>query len=157
MLKEIIDVSKADLTQLGKVYHLDRAANSGAGWESTITPDTPVRENWKIGFVRSIQLPVSVDKMERHLTTKEAMMAASDDIVVALAPASGEKADDAPDMKKLICVLLKPGDVLVVKKGVWHSACYGYNHPAMYYFMFEDLNEPVIWTKIIDGPCEIRL
>ena len=157
MRKEIIDISKADLTQIGKIYHLDRAANSGVGWESTISSDPPVEGNCKIGFVRSIQLPVSVEKMEMHLTTEEAMIAASDDIVVALAPATGGKADDAPDIKDLICVLLKPGDVLVVKKGVWHSACYGYCRPAMYYFMFEDLNEPVIWTKIIDGPCEIRL
>lgn len=157
MRKEITDISKVDLTQLGRIYHLDRAANSGAGWESTITCDIPVKGNCKVGFVRSIQLPVFVDKMERHSTTEEAMMAASDDVVVALAPVTEGKADDAPDMKNLICVLLKPGDVLVVKKGVWHSACYGYNNPAMYYFMFEDLNESVIWTRIIDGPCEIRL
>lgn len=155
MIKKILNVDYIDLNNIGRVYHLDVAAKRGDGWESTVSAEAILSGECKIGLVRSEKLPVSVASMERHFTTEEAMIATNEAIVVAVAPDTSSGAEDVPHIEDVLCILLKAGDVFVINKGVWHSACYGLNESALYYFLYEDYDEEIIWTKIKEEPCEI--
>lgn len=157
MIKNIVEADKADLSQLGYVIHLDQAAKRTDSWESTVSAKNIMDGACKIGLVRSEKLPIVIDKMERHMMTKEVMIAAEESIVVAVAPSISDDVSESPLIQNIICVLLKPGDVFVINNGVWHSACYGIDKKAMYYFLFEDSEEPLIWKEIEGGVCEIRV
>lgn len=72
--------------------------------------------------------------MERHMLTEEPQFCGDGPMVLTVAKSDPEKCPEAGDVKAFI---MKPGDVAVLAKGIWHDANHGVekDRDILYYFM----------------------
>ena len=55
-------------------------------------------------------------------------------------------------------VILLPGEVIVLNKGIWHDACHGINKSVRYYWLDEEYEgEPTEWVDICGGFMELHV
>ena len=92
-------------------------------------------------------------EMERHLHTQEAQIPAGEAIVFCLAQAC----DGAPKAEDVVPVILRPGFVFVIHRGVWHSASHGIGGAVRYYWQaLAYVNEPTVWEEIEGGVVRVE-
>ncbi|HOJ11929.1 MAG TPA: hypothetical protein PK733_15245 [Clostridiales bacterium] len=157
MKMKVVPIQEIDIRKYGRFYYLDCAAKRGDGWESTISSEEIMNSPCHIGLVRSQSIPISISSLERHITTKEVMITTTTEVVVALATTDVDDSTVAPHINQVECISLPAGSILIINERIWHSACYGLTENALYYFIYSKTDEPVIWTKIKGGVCEITV
>ncbi|MCW5710659.1 ureidoglycolate lyase [Shinella sp.] len=102
----------------------------------------------------STPAPCFVKSMERHFHTKEALFACGSPIVLAVADTKSE----APEAKDVKAIVLREGDLVILKEGIWHDACHGLGVPTCYYWYAEC--DPAItdpWVAISGGPINLLI
>lgn len=70
--------------------------------------------------------------MERHFLTEEPQFCGDGDMILTVADSDPEKYPMEQDVKAF---LMKPGDLAVLGRGIWHDANHGTDKDTMYYFM----------------------
>lgn len=154
-----VPVSKIDFSKYGIYYDMNKDSGNvwtsqGDGWFDIRTQGPIINTSGSLGITQGSPLPCKVGKMERHLHTQEALFCLTDPIVVAIANSGEDKQPRAADIE---AVIIQPGEVIVLNKGVWHDACHGLNKSVRYYWLAEEYeNEPTEWVDIIGGPIELR-
>lgn len=106
-----------------------------------------------LGMTRADAAPWTCRQMERHPRTQEALFCAGTPIVLAVAPA-GAGAAPATDM--IEAFVIRPGQLAVMDRGVWHDACRGLDAPTAYYWSAVCGLGPDPWVAPDAGPVEIR-
>ena len=158
------NILSMDFSPYGQAYDLSIHSEdgssvraSGDGWSCASTPGGIAGERACLGYVESVQVPVQVFKLERHMHTSEAIFAVSGPVVFAAAPPNGR---EQPDISSVEAVLLPPGTVAVLSPGVWHSPCFGVDGPGKYFYMSSqepspsgDAGSP--WADITGGPVSL--
>lgn len=127
----------------------------GDGWSDAYTRDPLTRENPHLGMTSVPGAPFISTTMERHANVQEALLPASDAIVLAVAQDSGAAAPDIADVQAF---LIPPGMAVVLDRGVWHDACRGAEGPTTYYWL-SSCNDAGSspWTPISGGTVHIRV
>ncbi|WP_183192593.1 ureidoglycolate lyase [Brevibacillus fluminis] len=153
-----VPVSAIDFSKFGTYFSMKEEAENlllskGDGWEDRRTNAPLLRTSGSLGVTLGSPAPCEVRAMERHLHTEEAIFCMADPIVVALAHSAGSK----PLLSDIQVVVLTPGDVIVLRHGVWHDACHGINKSAHYYWMATESDEQTEWIDIVGGPLEVAL
>lgn len=160
-----VSIEKMDFRPFGCFYNLKEIGGTGTvnrsegpdykdGYTQTPVIDRP----GSLGMTISKPLPFIAEEMERHLHTQEALFCAGEPIVFLVAPASeeAERLEKGPNAEDTIAVLLKPGQVAVLNRGVWHSPAHGLCGETAYYWMAEAYDdEPTVWKKIEHGPVTV--
>ena len=97
--------------------------------------------------------------MERHMLTEEPQFGGDGEMVLTVADSDPDRYPEAGDVKAFI---MKPGDVVVLAKGIWHDANHGTKegHDVLYYFMATN-KEPdnfreIEWVKISPEPVLVE-
>lgn len=152
-------VSSIDFSEYGKYYNMSNQPHNvvrseGNGWEDSMTNTPLIHSEGHLGLTIGSPLPSKTYKMERHLHTEEALFCMADPIVLALANSGNRKQPRAEDIKAII---IHPGEVIVLKEGIWHDACHGIDGMVPYYWFAQVLDTPTEWIEIADGPVEIRV
>lgn len=99
-------------------------------------------------------------KMERHVLGEEVLLCADDDMVLTLAATDPEGAPAADDVA---CFYMRPGDMVVLKKGIWHDANRGVEKDTLYYFFAQDTTglpgreRETEWVAIAPEPVQVRM
>jgi ureidoglycolate lyase len=125
----------------------------GEGYSDGFTKQPLIDRPGSLGLTCASAVPYTIEKMERHLHTREAMMCAGEPIAFLAAPAC----DDAPEEADVRAFLLEPGQVVVLERGIWHSPAFGIQGPAAYYWMAEAYEgEPTVWKAIKGGPVRLN-
>lgn len=165
--KYAVPAEKAGFEQFGVIYDLNSDSENpdkkvkfseGTDYKDGYTVNPVVDRPVSIGMTTSSPMPFTAEKMERHLHTWETLMCISEPIVFLAAPAtSGSLSeDDCPEAEDTVAVLLKPGQVAVLNRGVWHSPAHGLNKESAYYWMAEAYDdEPTVWREILYGPVQV--
>jgi hypothetical protein len=54
---------------------------------------------------------------------------------------------------------MEPGDLVVLKPGVWHDACHAADKHAMYFFLSYSNGDPseTAWIAVSPAPVRVRL
>jgi len=53
-------------------------------------------------------------------------------------------------------IIVHPGEIIVLNRGIRHDACHGIGKEVHYYWMATELeSEPNIWVDIDGGPVEL--
>ncbi|WP_181995532.1 ureidoglycolate lyase [Clostridium sp. AM58-1XD] len=124
------------------------------GWECWMTPGLCMEHPAGLGYTMVGGMPLEVDSMEVHNLTTEMLMCGDKPIVLAVADSdphgTGAKAED------IRAFLISPGEIVVLKKGIWHDACRGADGDSYYYFMARNL-EPAVFVPIIGEPVLVEL
>ena len=104
-------------------------------FESYMVEELHMRGQTKIGI--TICQPGDFDSisMERHFLTEEALFCGDADTVLTVANSDPEGAPKADDVTAFY---MRPGDLVVLNKEIWHDANHGVDTETMYYFMISD-------------------
>lgn len=156
VVKKAVEITSIDYGKFGILYNLsgngENTGNtnysSGDGWEDTDTGISLMDTLGSLGYTLGSGTPFLAEEMERHQHTQEAQIPAGEPIVFCLAPAG----EGAPEARDVIPVILRPGHVFVIHRGVWHTSSHGLNGPARYYWQaLVYVNEPTVWERIGGG------
>ena len=54
---------------------------------------------------------------------------------------------------------LEPGDLVVMKRGIWHDACHAAEGTAQYYFLSHSDSDPdeTAWKAVQPAPVQVAL
>lgn len=77
--------------------------------------------------------------MERHFLTMEPQFCGDGDMVLTVADSDPEI---CPREEDVVAFLMKPGDVAVLNRGIWHDANHGVDKDTLYYFLAENSTDP---------------
>ena len=102
-----------------------------------------------IGMTVSSPMPFIAQEMERHLHTWQTLMCISEPVVFLAAPETdGSLSDnDRPNAEDTVAVILKPGQVAVLNRGVWHSPAHGLKKESAYYWMAEAYDDERLYGE----------
>lgn len=159
MILKAVDARDIDFTPYGRLFNMCEA---GEGLHYTDTPDysdactaQPVIDTLaSLGCTKSCGVPFTAKEMERHFHTQEAQMPTDQPIVFLVAPATEGPRPHARDVR---AVIIPKGYVVVLERGVWHSASHGLYSEGRYYWMANVYRgEPTEWQPIEDGPITVE-
>lgn len=125
----------------------------GKGWGDGFTKAPLIAGSGHLGMTQGGSTPWHCAEMERHDNTEEALFCITAPVVLAVAPAS---LAPAPRRDEIEAFVISPGQVVVIKRGVWHDACRGLSCPAPYFWMAVCGLGGRPWTPIEGGPLLIR-
>lgn len=144
-----------NFSRFGTVYDLSNDTDPkaiwtlGDGWSDGFTRTPLMTGSGHLGITRGAGAPWLCAAMERHPGTEEAIFCAAQPVVLAVAPASDA---DAANRDEIEAFVIAPGQVVVMRRGVWHDACRGVSGPAAYYWMaICGLGESP-WVPVAGGP-----
>ena len=104
----------------------------------------------------TIDPPVEVDSMERHMSTEEVLFAGDKPIILSIANSDPY---GMPQAKDVVSLLMEPGDLVVMKRGIWHDACHAVEGHAQYYFLSYSNGDPdeTAWKQIQPAAVQVAL
>ncbi|HIY02311.1 MAG TPA: hypothetical protein IAA26_10765 [Candidatus Blautia faecipullorum] len=111
----------------------------------------------KLGITKcSNEKSFVIDSMERHLSSEEVQIVGNKPIILSVAdsdPSGNPRTED------VVSFLLQPGDVIVLKPGIWHDACHSTGGETMYYFLSLTNGEPseTAWLSVKPDPVSVEL
>lgn len=124
----------------------------GESYSDAYTKAALLDRHASLGRTVGAALPRTVESMERHQHTQEAMLSITEAVAFLVARESG----NAPKAEDVKAFILRPSQIVVLKRGVWHSPAFGILRKAAYYWMAETYdNEPTVWRAIEGGPVEL--
>lgn len=153
-----VSIKDFDFTPYGRYWNLrtERGVKTEK-YEAYMTIDPPVERPLRFGMTTCENGDTFVvDSMERHLSTEEVLFAGDKPIILSLAgsdPAGNPKAED------VVNLLMEPGDLVVIKRGIWHDACHAVEGSAMYYFLSYSSSDPseITWLPVSPAPVTVQL
>lgn len=112
----------------GKVIDLPEGAPSkaGDGWDCwSYVQMMDVHEPIGMGLVVTKSREPVVASMERHVSREELLLAFDQEIIQPVAECADiDDPHECPDARTVRCFVIKPGQAIVIGRGVWHSPAY---------------------------------
>lgn len=155
---EITDIDWSPYGRLlplnGEAAHVGTTTRwEGADYVSYETNQALLDTVGTLGRTTSSALPCMISQLERHLHTEEAQIPVAEPIVLLV----GQANEEVPTAAQLKAVIVRPGMVFVLARGVWHSASHGLNRSEPYLWQaWVYPNEPSLWREIPDGPLQLQ-
>lgn len=158
------DIAGAEFAPFGRVLVMapthgvdvtppDLVVSHGDQYDDCRTRDPLISTNGSLGMTLGSATPCRTARMERHFHTEEAIFCLADPVVLVVAPATG---DDAPNAADVRAFIIRPGIVAVMRAGTWHDACHGIDQPATYYWQATCRDDIVsAWVEIEGGPVTV--
>lgn len=138
---QIQELTPQAFAPYGKVIDLPGGAPSktGDGWDCWSYVQM-LDANVPIGFglvVTRRREPV-VAAMERHVSREELLLTFDREIIQPVARCADiDDPEERPDPATTMCFKIKPGQAIVIGRGVWHSPAYAAGDDARYLFGIE--------------------
>ncbi len=110
--------------------------------------DTPAH----LGFTIGQSAPYTIQSMEKHDHTEEALFSMSEPFIVCFAKSRGALPPQAEDVR---AVILRQGDVIVLARNIWHDAGHGMGKAASYYYLASRGMGPAEWVRIDGNPVSV--
>ncbi|MFD2332927.1 ureidoglycolate lyase [Cohnella sp. GCM10020058] len=125
----------------GKVIDLPDGdpSKSGDGWDcwsyiQMLDVSVPIG----FGLVVTQRRDSIVDAMERHVSREELLLTFDREIVQPVARCADiDDPEEQPDPASVRCFRIRPGQAIVIGRGVWHSPAYPAGDDARYLFGIE--------------------
>jgi ureidoglycolate lyase len=158
-----VEISSIDFSCFGILYdmtvlsgsNLNINHSSGVDWKDSNTTIPIIDTLAHIGYTIGSGCPFTTTMMEKHQHTQEALFCAGNPIIFLLGEDLGKK---SPNAKDIIPVILRPGQIAVLHRNVWHSSAHGLiNETAYYYLALCYKNEPTEWKEISNGPVAVEV
>lgn len=128
-----VRITKENFAPYGKYFNLyEERKNITEDFECYMCRELHVDEPMNFGITVCKAGNFNSVSMERHFLTEEPQFCGDADMVLTVADSDPEKCPLEDDVKAFI---MKPGDLAVLKKGIWHDANHGIDKDTLYYFM----------------------
>lgn len=150
MIVKAVSIKEIDFSPYGTYFDMLNDGEKvyfgkGDVWKDYLTKSPLIDTGAHLGITKTASVPFVVDKMERHLYTEEALFCLNKPIVLTLAKNTGE---DFPRSENITAVILELGDVVSLKRGVWHDACRSLEGEAYYYYIASIPENDAHWIEV---------
>lgn len=154
-----VHISQIDFSRFGIYYDMKKDKNKvkhskGDGWEDFFTKvpvmDTPAH----FGLTLGLAAPFEVKKMERHFHTQEVLFCGAEPIILAVANSG---ISDSPKAEDIIAVIINPGELVMIERGIWHAACHGIDKETYYYYIATAGQESPQWIDVKGEPVTVEV
>ena len=134
MKSKAISIKDFDFTPYGRYFNLKSEREVTTDWyKAYMTNDQPIKMPMRFGITECAGLvPFTVKSMERHLSTEEILFAGDKPIVLSVADSDPK---GVPRTEDIVSLIMEPGDLVVMNRGIWHDACHAVYNDARYYFL----------------------
>ena len=158
MMTTPVSIKDFDFTPYGRYWDLHRERGvTTEKYSAFMTVDPPVERPLRFGLtVCENGSSFEVDSMERHLSTEEVLFAGDKPIILSVAASDPAGLPQAEDV---VSLLMEPGDLVVMKPGIWHDACHAVEQSAQYYFLSYSSGDPdeIAWKPVQPAPVPVKL
>ncbi|GGK02310.1 hypothetical protein GCM10007063_25780 [Lentibacillus kapialis] len=138
---QVIDLNKETFNNYGEVidYPNTPPPKKGDGWDCwNYIAMMDISEPIGMGLVNTKNREYVVDSMERHVSRDELLIPLEKEIFQPVADCIDiEDPDEKPHSDNVKCFRIKPGQGIVIKKGIWHSPAYPVDGDTTYLFAIE--------------------
>lgn len=138
---QIEDLTDHGFAPYGKVVDLPAAepSKTGEGWDCwSYIQMLDVSEPIGFGLVDTKRREFVVTAMERHVSREELLLTFDQEIVQPIARCINiDDPGECPDPATVKCFRIKPGQAIIINRGVWHSPAYPASGDARYLFAIE--------------------
>ncbi|MBV6713442.1 ureidoglycolate lyase [Paenibacillus chitinolyticus] len=158
---QIEELTEEAFAPYGKVVDMPAIdpSKSGDGWDCwSYVQMLDVWEPIGFGLVVTKRREFAVKAMERHVSREELLLTFDREIVQPVALCMDiDDPDESPDPSTVKCFRIKPGQAIVIHRGVWHSPAYPAADDARYMFGIEKkkdkFGDEMInpWVDFING------
>lgn len=153
-----VPVTKEGFAPFGRYINLlEIPARTSEDFIAHSTPEELTDEPMNLG-ITTCKASDQFDSisMERHMLTEEPQFCGDGEMVLTVADSDPDQYPREEDVRAFI---LKPGDVVVVSKGIWHDANHGVDRDTYYYFLAtnkepDNLRE-IEWVNIQPEPVRV--
>ncbi|ASN04254.1 ureidoglycolate lyase [Virgibacillus necropolis] len=143
MLKTVVVkyLNAEDFREFGKVIDIPNTPppKTGEGWDCwnyLAMMDTSVPMG--MGLVNTKERNFCVEAMERHVSREELLIPLEEEIIQPVAICQDiNDPEERPDSNTVQCFRIKPGQGIIINKGVWHSPAYPVSGDTTYLFAIE--------------------
>jgi ureidoglycolate lyase len=140
-LIQVEELTEESFKEYGKVVKIPNIPppKVGEGWDcwnyiSMMDVDTPIG----MGLVTTKERELYVDEMERHVSREELLLPMGKEIIQPVAKCLDiDDPNEKPDPSTVRCFRIKPGEAIIIAKGVWHSPAYPVSEDTTYMFAIE--------------------
>lgn len=137
----IEDLTGESFAPYGKVVDLPSGepSKAGDGWDCwSYIQMLDVSEPIGFGLVNTKRREFTVTAMERHVSREELLLTFDREIIQPVARCFDiDDPEERPDPSTVKCFRIKPGQAIVIHRGVWHSPAYPAGGDARYLFAIE--------------------
>ncbi len=149
-------ITKENFTPFGRYYNVfEERKTITEDFECYMLRELHVDEPMNFGITKCKAGDFNSVSMERHFLTEEPQFCGDGDMVLTVANSDPEKAPMEEDVRAFI---MKPGDLAVLHKGIWHDANHGVDKDTMYYFMATNKapdSRETEWIKVEPQPVHV--
>lgn len=155
-----VPITKEGFAPFGRYVNLlEIPARVSEDFTAHSTPGELVDEPMNLG-ITACKAAAQFDSisMERHMLTEEPQFCGDGAMVLTVADSDPDTCPKEEDVRAFI---MRPGDVAVVAKGIWHDANHGVDKDTYYYFLAtnkepDNLKE-IEWVEIQPGPVRVNV
>ena len=129
------DLNAAEFEPYGRVVELPsespHAEGPGWRWWGEILALEGDGRSWGVGYLELAPTPLFFDWAERHMRSREAVIATSGDLGVYVGPADHpEEPERIPPRERFRVFRVRSGSAVVLEPAVWHGAPFALDGPA---------------------------
>ena len=154
---EPIRITAGNFAAYGRYYNLRGEAGARlADGRTFVSRQRISGEPLKIGATAVAGGPFVSSKMERHTLSEELLICGDDEMVLTVADSDPEGAPRSRDVRAFI---MRPGDAVVLGRGIWHDANHGLHRDTTYFFLIPQRDfvaSEVKWTEIVPEAVPVR-
>ena len=135
---ELTAESFAPYGRLAEPYG-EKVTKEGENWicyspVDFVMPEAPMG----IGIVYSDEFPEKITGMERHVSREEVLWPTTQELIMLVDLPIYLGAEAAkPNVETTKAFRIKPGQVIIISRGTWHSPAFAVSGKAKYFFMVE--------------------
>lgn len=154
---EPIRITAGNFAAYGRYYNLrgEDGARLADG-RTFVSRERIGGEPLKIGATAVAGGPFVSLKMERHTLSEELLICGDDEMILTVADSDPEGAPQSRDVRAFI---MRPGDAVVLGRGIWHDANHGLHRDTTYFFLIPQRDfvaSEVKWTEIVPEAVPVR-
>lgn len=150
-------VTKENFARFGEYYNMREEGNTnGDVWKCFMTKETIIPETSHLGYVVCEGgASFLTDSMERHMYSEEILFCGDQPTVLTVADSDPHGELREEDVASFI---LCAGDVVKLKKGIYHDANHAVDMPSYYYFIAggsgQDDPSETYWHPVVPEPVK---
>lgn len=151
-----VPITKENFAPFGRYYNLyEERGTKTENFEAYMVNELQADEPMNFGMTTCKAGDFESISMERHFMTEEPQFCGDGDMVLTVADSDPELCPNEADVCSFV---LKPGDLAVLAKGVWHDANHGTTKDTMYYFMATNKapnSRETEWVEVKPEPVKV--
>lgn len=152
-----IPITKESFAPFGKYYNLlEYQQIVSEDFRCNITPEPIISEPMNFGFTFCQPGSFKSISMERHFLTEEPQFCGDGPMILTVANSDPET---CPKEEDVVAFLMKPGDVAVLDKCIWHDANHAVEKPCLYYFIAKNSTDPreTVFVEVQPEPVYVEI